>query len=594
MKKSITILFLSFLYFLGFSQNPIWDTYYEKSGCTETPRYDETIKYCKQLVDYSPLIHYDIFGKSPQGRDIPALIIDKNKNFTPETVRNSGNAVVLIQACVHPGEPDGKDAGLMLIRDLVINNKYPGLLDHLTILFIPIFNVDGHERFGPYNRINQDGPKEMGWRVTAQNLNLNRDYMKADAPEMKAWLKLFNRWLPDFTVDCHVTDGADYQYVLTYGLELYGNMDAKLTAWTKDVYLQSVEKKMEEAKLPMFPYVSFREWHDPRSGLVVNVAPPMLCGGYCAIQNRPCLLIETHMLKDYKTRVEATYELLKQTALLLNKEYKSLIKLTKEADRNTVSETFRNKYFPVAFRESFADSTQVSFKGVQYEAVKSDLSGGLWFQYDKTKPETFMITMFNHPVVEDSVLLPAAYILPPEWISIIELLGIHSIDYKILKAPTKIKITAYRFKNPKWSEKPYESRHRLEVNYDATEEERMFPAGSVVVKTDQRSAKVIAHFFEPKAFDSFISWGFMDAIFEQKEYGETYVLEVLARKMLAENLDLKNEFEEKMKNEPEFAKDSWGILNWFYSKSPYWDRAVNKYPVGKIVSSEVLQSLPVE
>ena len=219
-------------------------TYYEKSGYKATPGYDETIDYCKRLAGASRWLRYTTFGVSPQGRDLPLIIADKHENFTPKRIRGKGKVILLIQAGIHSGEIDGKDAGFMLLRDIAMDQKYLHFLDHVAILFIPIFSVDGHERFGPYNRINQNGPTEMGWRVTAQNLNLNRDYLKADTPEMQAWLRLWNKWRPDFFVDCHVTDGSDYQYVVTYGLEVYGGMAPSLTHWTKEVYVSDVGKNM--------------------------------------------------------------------------------------------------------------------------------------------------------------------------------------------------------------------------------------------------------------------------------------------------------------------------------------------------------------
>ncbi len=240
-----------------------YTTYYEASGYKETPRYDETIEYCKKLAKASRWLMYTTFGKTPQGRDLPLLVADRNRQFSPDRIRRQDKVVLLIQAGIHSGESDGKDAGLMLLRDIAVTSKYPDLLDHVTVLFIPIFNVDGHERFGPFNRINQNGPKEMGWRTTAQNPNLNRDYLKADAPEMQAWIRLFNAWQPDFLVDCHVTDGSDYQYVITYIMDIFGNMVPPLTDWTEDVFLTTVKKAMMEAGYEMFPYVMLLDWPNP-------------------------------------------------------------------------------------------------------------------------------------------------------------------------------------------------------------------------------------------------------------------------------------------------------------------------------------------
>lgn len=556
-------------------------TYYEKSNFLKTPRYEETVSYCKKLAEVSPWLKYSTFGESPRGLELPLLIADKNQNFKLDEVRHSDNIVVLIQACIHAGESEGKDAGMMLLRDIAALKKIPELLDHITILFIPIFNVDGHERFGAYNRINQNGPVEMGWRTTSRNLNLNRDFIKADASEMKDWLKLYNKWLPEFFIDCHTTDGADYQYELTYGLEVRGNTEQNLSNWMKNIYIKGVEKKMKEQKIAIFPYVGFRNWHDPRSGLESWVSPPMLSGGYAAVQNRASLLIETHMLKDYKTRVNATYEMLKQSLIVLNQEYKNLKMLEKEADEITSNAAKKQIELPLLFKQA-NDSEIVTFKGFTYTSELSSLSGGQWFKYSK-KPENWQIPYFNKQEVTEKAKLPFAYIIPPEWTEVIKRLDLHGIRYSKITKNEKYKINLYRFRNVIYNTKPYEGRFRVQIfDMEEISEEREYPKGSVIVSTNQRTARVIAHLLEPRAYDSFVNWGFFNAIFEQKEYGESYVLENLARDMLAKNAGLKAEFEKKMQENKEFAASPEAILNWFYIQSEYRDQRMNIYPVGKI------------
>lgn len=557
------------------------ETFYEKSGYLETPRYEATIEYCQMLAKHSPYISYQTFGVSPRGRDLPLLVIDKQGNFGPEAVRKTDNAVLLIQACIHPGESEGKDAGLMFVRDLAFNAKYKNILDHSTILFIPIFNVDGHERFGKYNRINQNGPLEMGWRVTSQNYNLNRDFLKADAPEMIDWLKLFNDWLPEFFIDCHTTDGADYQYTVSYGLEIHGNMSEGLTTWQKDSYLNELEKRMKGSGYPIVPYVSFKKWHDPRSGLVSWVAPPFLSEGYTALQNRPGLLIETHMLKEYKTRVESTYEMIRHSTEIVSRDYKALRKLVREADEYSASQEFRNKPYDVAYKITENCDT-LDFLGIDYEAVESELTGGTWFKYGNT-PKIFRIPYFNKQQAFKSVELPEAYIIYPEWTEVIERLKVHGIKLKRLKEDTKITVKSFKFHNEKWNKAPYEGRFRINAESEEIEEERVYPKGSILVDMNQRASKVIAFLLEPDAPGSLFQWGLFNSIFEQKEYAESYVMEKMAREMLAKDSNLANEFEEKIKTDNEFANNQRKILNWFYSKSPYWDSRKNVYPVGKIV-----------
>ncbi len=586
----LTVLLLPGFAHFALCQEDAWATYYEKSGYRETPRYDETVAYCQRLDEASPWVKYTTFGTSPQGRKLPLLIIDKHGYFDPASVRSSGNLVVMIQAGIHAGEPDGKDAMLMLIRDMVIRQEHYEILDRVTFLFIPIFNVDGHERFGPYNRINQNGPEEMGWRTTAQNLNLNRDYLKADAPEMQAWLRLFNAWLPDFFIDIHVTDGADFQYVSTYGLDLYDGIDHGLRDWTTETLVPDMEQQMDAADYPIFPYVMFRRWHDPRSGLRSGVASPRFSTGYASIQNRIGLLVENHMLKDYKTRVSATYQLIIILGQILNDNASRIRDLNALADNNAASPTFREQELPVSFKQG-PDSIFVDFRGVKYDVEKSDLTGGNWFRYHTDEPEDFSIPYFYEQYPDRTVKLPEAYIFPPEWMSVTQRLEMHGIQYRIMKESNFVKVRSFQFHDYSWAKQPYEGRFVLTTQWDTLDGLREYPAGSIIVDMNQRTARVIANIFEPPAPDSYLSWGFFNTIFEQKEYYETYVMEEVARKMIEEDPALKAEFEQWKADHPEEAKNQWVQLGWFYQRSPWWDKSKDLYPVGKILDRQQLQKL---
>ncbi|OIP01460.1 MAG: hypothetical protein AUJ97_07080 [Bacteroidetes bacterium CG2_30_32_10] len=570
---------------------------FEKSKETETATYEQTVEYCKKLAEASPWVKYEVFGQTSQGRDLPMLIVDKNTNFAADKVRKTDNAVLMIQANIHPGEPDGNDAGMMLLRDMVITKTKEALLDHLTIIFIPALNADGLARFNPHNRINQNGPKNMGWRTNATNLNLNRDFLKADAPEMQAWLKVYNQWLPDFFVDCHATDGADYQYVVTYAIDLTSNATEELTNWEKDIYLKELEKKMLAANYPLFPYITFRQWHDPRSGLVAGFSTPMLSTGYCAAQNRPGLLIETHMLKPFKQRVWATYEMLKLTAEILNRDHKTLKDIVLKADTYTASSEFRTKNYAVNYKAN-NDSTMVDFLGFEYDIVKSKLTGGNWFQYHNDQPKTFQIPFFNNLVATMEVKLPEAYIIPPEWQEIIKRIGLHGIIYTTLKEAKEIEVSSYKFKNVNFGggslydpSGPREGRFTTSYDMDTIKEKRIYPAGSIVIDMNQRASKVIANLLNPKAPSSFIFWGFFNSIFEQKEYAESYVMEKLAREMLAKDPKLQVEFDKLKKDHPEFASNQQAICNWFYSKSPWWNYKKDVYPIGEIFDRKVVDGL---
>jgi len=589
MKKIIILSAICLLSNLLHAQTQNWITWYELSGYLETPRYNKTIEYCLQLDKASPLIQYSSFGKSPQGRDLPILIIDKNQNFTPESVRNSGNAVLLIEACIHAGESEGKDAGLMLIRDIVIHNKYPELLDHVTILFIPIFNVDGHERFSAYNRINQNGPKEMGWRTTAQNLNLNRDFIKADAPEMQQWLKVYNSWLPDFFIDVHTTDGADYQYTITYGMNTYGNMNEQQTDWQKR-YLTEIEEMLKKDNVLIFPYVSFRQWHDPRSGLIHGIASPRYSTGYSAVQNRPGLLIETHMLKNYRTRVEATYHMIRHSLEIMNRDYENLIKINTSSDSIVATKEFRKKELIVNYDTS-SDSSIVKFKGIDYDVIKSDLTGDNWFVYGKG-PKEFEIVSFEKQQAVDSVKLPDAYIIPVEWTEVINRLSLHGIQYKTIEETKEFEVELSRFTNVSFASSSFEGRQIVQdFSMQTITSKKEFPAGSVIVEMNQRTALVIAHLLEPIAPDSYLRWGFFNPIFERKEYVETYVMEKMAREMIEDNPELKVEYDKAVTENPQIYNNQYAKLFWFFARTPYWDQQLNLYPIGKIYDINQIKGL---
>jgi len=579
MKKIVFLLLFVIYNVLSFAQSDQWLTWYEKSNFLETPRYEETIKYSKMLANASDFIHYTTFGKSPQGRDLPLLIANKNKNFTPESVHQSGNAVLLIEACIHPGESEGKDAGLLFLRDVFIHQKYPDLLENTTILFIPIFNVDGHERFSPYNRINQNGPKEMGWRTTATNYNLNRDFTKADAPEMQQWLKLFNEWMPDLFMDIHTTDGADYQYQLTYAMPVQGEMNKSQTDW-QNHYLQELEHDLLQKDILIFPYVSFRRWHDPQSGLIRRPQSPRYSIGYSAIQNRPALLVETHMLKNYKTRVDATYELLVYTTEILDNEYKKLKQINANSDIQ--AQQLAGKEFILDFRTSRKDSTYIKFKGVDYSIVKSDLTDGNWVQFTD-KPKEYNLVLFDKTIPARKVTLPHAYIIPVEWEDVISRIHWHGINFKTINNDTTITIETYKFSDVQFANFPYEGRQMVRnFNKRTIEIEKTFHKGSIIIPVNQRRAKVVAHLLEPDGPDSFLQWGFFNTIFERKEYVETYVMEEMAREMIKENPQLKIEFDKAVQENPELYNNQWSKVFWFFERTPYWDNQKDIYPVGRI------------
>ena len=459
------------------------------------------------------------------------------------------------------------------------------------MLFIPIFNADGHERFGPFNRITQDGPREMGWRTTAQNLNLNRDFYKADTPEMQAWLHLWNAWQPHLLIDTHATDGADYQYPVTYGLELHGNLDAELTAWTRG-YLDVLERGLGAQGLPIAPYVTFRRWHDPRSGLREWVAGPRYSQGYAAIRNRVGLLVETHMLKPYPVRVAAVRAILDHTLThLASAAGAPLHALSAAADARAATLAARGEPLPLSW-DAGTDSVMVDFLGVRYEQRTSEISGGEYFVYHSDQPDTFRIPYFNAPRPDALATLPAAYLVPPQWTDVIERLRWHGVHLERLTAPVELTVQTWRLQDVTWQERPYEGRHPLRYTAEPVTVTREFPAGTVVVRCDQPAARAIAHGLEPAAPDAFVRWGFFDAVMTRTEYVESYVIERMMAEMVAEDPGLLDDLAAAQAADPQLATSPWAIRDWFYRRTPYYDQEAFLVPVARVEGAAARADLP--
>jgi hypothetical protein len=575
--KSLVLLLLIFLaYPLSAQNNAKWDTYFEKSGFKGTPSYSETVEYFRKF-DAFPEVKMQSIGVSPQGRDIYCLIVSRDKAFAPAEAKSLRKPVVMIISGIHAGEIEGKDASMLLLRDILVTKEKQHLIDSVVLLIVPVFSADGHERRSRHNRINQDGPEETGWRTTAVNLNLNRDWLKADAAEMQHLLKLFNKWMPDFIIDSHTSNGADYQYPVTYSMEKYRNIYEGTALWNKYTFIPKLKENVEQQGFLISPYVQFIQ-NIPDSGLVEYPAPPRFSTGYCAVQNRPALLIETHMMKPYKERVFATLAVFNSALQYINKNPRELIELNQSADINTAANFIKErKYLPVSFRPS-EEPKQFLYKGIEAVQEWSDISGAMKTVYTG-KPYEKNIPYFDTVHVADSIQASSAYIIPQEWGLLAERMKLHGIEVEQLKNEETLRVKRYKFKDVKFSASSYEGRQRVEFGYDNYYEEVRVPSGAYIIDTDQRTLRIIMHLLQPESEDSFIRWGFLNTIFEQKEYFESYVMEREAEKMLEENPQLRKDFEERLAADEKFRSSPYQRLYFLYESSPWFDKNYRVYPI---------------
>jgi hypothetical protein len=374
-------------------------------------------------------------------------------------------------------------------------------------------------------------------------------------------------------------------------MEIHGNMDPGLTAWTRDVFLPGLEAGVKTAGIPISPYVWLVKWPDPTSGLKSWVADPRLSEGYTALRNCPGLLIETHMLKAYRARVTGTYAMLRTTLALVNEQAGALRSAVDDARSRTASPEFRSRPFPLSF-EPATESVEFEFKGIEFEKEESEISGGTWIRFGE-RPKTFRVPYFHMQIPKVEVRLPEAYIVPPQWQEAIQKLELHGVAYRVLEEAVTLKVETYRFEDVKWAARPFEGRNRVTYRLEPIREKREFPTGSVLVDLAQPDARVAVHLFEPHGPDSLVSWGFFNAIFEQKEYAESYVMEMMAREMIRDDPGLLEELEKAKAADPDLAGNPRAILNWFYARTPYWDDRIGLYPVGRITDRKVVSSLSV-
>jgi hypothetical protein len=571
-----------------------WRTKAERTDYGETDRYDACVDFCRRLAEASPYARYTSFGRSGEGRELPLLILSHNRAFTPEVAHADGRLVVLVQNCIHPGECCGKDACLELARDILISGTRKELLEHVNLLIMPIFNTDGHERFGAYHRINQNGPQEMGWRVTATNLNLNRDFIKADAVEMRAWLRVWTAWQPDLFIDIHTTDGSDHQYILFYSAPAGALLAEPVASWMTATLFPSIVPALEADGHLSFPYSHPRDPRDLTQGIEAwSNHTPRFSTGYGATCNRPSILVEAHALKPYGQRVWAAYAFVRRTLEELNRYPDALREAVRLADEQSVQRrgAYGNTGEVVLEAANTDVSEPVTYRAVDFAFRQSEITGAEIVEYSD-RPMNVESRLYDRTRIAKAVVPPAAYVVPPQWTEIIDRLSWHGIEYFRLERAEQLEVDSYRFEEVTFPAGPYEGRLTPRFTVAPVHEARTFAAGSVVLPLNQKRAKLIVHLLEPEAPDSLVSWGFLNAIFERKEYAADYILEPIARRMLAEDPALKHEFEERLRTDAEFANNPGARLEFFYRRSPYWDQQHNVYPIGRLMDAHVLQRLP--
>jgi murein tripeptide amidase MpaA len=552
----------------------------ERSGFQATGRYAEVVDLCARFQKaYPKQVRCFEFGRTPEGRPMLALAVTRTGALTAEQAKKKGVPVLLIQGGIHAGEIDGKDAGFLAVREALENRAAPGALDQQVLLFVPVFNVDGHERFGRYNRPNQRGPVEMGWRTTAQNYNLNRDYVKADTPEMQAMLALVNAWDPLAYVDLHVTDGAKFQPDISIQVEPVHGGDEQLKQAGSALQQGILADLKAQGSDPKPYYMSFAKEDDPMSGFVDGMPTPRFSHGYFVTRNRIGVLVETHSWKDYPTRVRSTRNTIVSLLSQVAQHGKAWAKTAREADARAAN--LAGADFPLTYRTTFNAKT-IEFPGYAYARGHSEISGALMTQYDESKPQIWKVPLRDEIVPELKVAAPqGGYLVPAaEAARVAAKLKQHGISYKVLGGDEmSAEVETFRATKTTFGAKSFEGHQTLAVEGDWTRERRSVGKGALFVPIAQAKARLVMTILEPRGPDSLLAWGEFNNWFERKEYMEDYVAEDVARDQLDATPALREEFRKKLDTDADFNKNPQARLEFFARRHSSWDERFNLYPV---------------
>jgi len=553
-------------------------TPYEKSGKKETTTYDNAISYYENLAKKYPQSKLFTYGNTDFGKPLHLLVLSKNKVFDPAQIRTNNKRIFLINNGIHPGEPEGIDASMMLARDLLKDNKLP---EDVVICIIPLYNIGGSFNRSGTSRANQNGPVAYGFRGNSKNLDLNRDFIKTDSKNSAAFQLIFNTWQPEVFVDTHTSNGADYQYVMTLIPTQKDKLNSILSGYLTKTLVPDLYQKMAAKGYPMIPYVN-SIGQTPETGITGFIESPRYSTGYTTLHNTIGFMPETHMLKSFDLRVDATYKLLQSYIDVIQRDWKIIGENKRKADEFVAAQ----KEFPMEWKLNKDLTDSIPFKGFEAGKKPSAISGADRLYYDRTKPFTRQIAAWNKFEPSVSIQKPVAYIIPKAWDKVITLLKLNNVKVEQLKRDVKLSVQSYYISDFKTGTRPYEGHYlHTATKVSPIEQTLQYYTGDYVVYVNQATNRYIVETLEPQATDSFFNWNFFDSILDMKEHYSAYVFEDTAAELLKVNPELKAKLEAKKAADTAFAKSGSAQLEFVYKNSDYYEKTNNRYPISRLISN---------
>ena len=580
MKKTILIslLILSFSCKKTTESTINFTTQFEKKGGTETPEYKDIISYYERLAaEYSQISLFS-FGQTDAGKPLHLAVYSAEGIYNVDEITKSTKNRVLINNGIHPGESDGIDASMLLLRDIVQNDSLKQKYKNSLIAVIPVYNVGGALNRNSHTRANQNGPVSYGFRGNGRNFDLNRDFIKQDTKNAAAFAEIFHTVNPDVFVDNHVSNGADYQYALTHLFTQHDKLGGNLGAFLENEMRPEIEKSLQEKEILITPYVNV--WgNTPEAGFSQFFDSPRYSTGYTTLFHTLGLMVETHMLKPYKIRVTQTYELMLSALDFIEEKSEKI----KSLRANAAAEILRHKTYPITYKVDQKNPTVLNFKGYEATTINSKVTNGKRLFYDTTKPFTKEIKYYNNFLTEEEITIPKAYVLEQGWHTIIDRLKNNNIQFSTFNKDTTITVQVNHILDYNTRNTAYEG-HYLHYNTTVSKSTKKitFRTGDLYIPTNQNGVRYLLETLEANATDSFFNWNFFDTILQRKEGYSAYVFEDIAADILAKNPVIKKQLEDKLKNEEAFAKNPRAQLEFVYKNSLHYEKAHLRLPVFKI------------
>ncbi len=551
-------------------------TRFEKSKGLETATYEETIAFYKTLAGKSKLIAVQHKGATDAGYPLPIVLVNADGTHNPAQWRRENKIIIFINNGIHPGEPDGIDASMMLVRDIVTGKV--NLPQNIALAFIPIYNIGGSLNRNSTTRVNQNGPTEYGFRGNAQNLDLNRDFTKSDSKNAKSFAQIFHWLQPDLFIDNHVSDGADYQHTMTLITTQYEKLGHISGNYLRNIFEPKIYSAMKQKNWDIIPYVEF-DGANFDKGITMFNETPRYSSGYAALFGTLSFIPETHMLKPYKERVQSTYDLLKSFIEVASSEQKHIKTIRQQA----TYERMKQDSFALKFVPDYSKNSEITFKGYQQDSTLSYATGLQKMFYNRNKPYSRQVKFYNYFKSQNFVKKPKAYVIPSGWYEVIERLSLNGVKMQSLQNDSVIKVQVYHIADYKSYPKPYEKHH---INYATeitkTTDSLRFQKGDKIIYLNQVANRYLIEMLEPTGDDSFFAWNFFDAILQQKEGYSDYRWEDIAAEVLKKEPELQTALNKKKQEDPAFSSNSGAILRYIYIHSPYYEKAHLRYPVYRV------------